>query len=130
MGYEIKRIDGDLADYAFQINGALALKNYTATVEGSRLRIAHTQNEALSILECEVSEVEIDGKLYDNVYDAKKALKSIIYADLPILVLTREEKQKILDFEKTKANINAANIQISEWKKTLGITSTVTGNNF
>ncbi|MGQ2106793.1 hypothetical protein ACQ1PR_00485 [Ornithobacterium rhinotracheale] len=122
MGYEIKRIDNEgLADYAFQINGALALKNYTATVEGSRLRIAHTQNAALSILECEVSEVEIDGHVYDNAEDAQRALQSIVYADLPILVLTREEKQKILDFERTKANADGTNVSEHKegWKKAL-----------
>ncbi|MGV4479620.1 hypothetical protein ACQ1PV_10640, partial [Ornithobacterium rhinotracheale] len=103
MGYEIKRIDNDdLADYAFQINGALALKNYTATVEGSRLRIAHTQNAALSILECEVSEVEIDGRVYDNPADAQRALESIVYSDLPILVLTREERDRFLELDSVK----------------------------
>ncbi|MCK0199114.1 hypothetical protein [Ornithobacterium rhinotracheale] len=124
MGYEIKRIDNDdLADYAFQINGALALKNYTATVEGSRLRIAHTQNAALSILECEVSEVEIDGQVYDNAEDAQRALQAIVYADLPILVLTRDEKQKILDFDKTKANADASNVadNKAKWIKALAI---------
>ncbi|MGV4536512.1 hypothetical protein [Ornithobacterium rhinotracheale] len=124
MGYEIKRIDNEgLADYAFQINGALALKNYTASVEGSRLRIAHTQNAALSILECEVSEVEIDGQVYDNADDAQRALQAIVYADLPILVLTREEKQKILDFEKTKANVDGTNVSEHKegWQTALSI---------
>lgn len=96
MGYIIRTLEDRLSNHVFEINGAIALRNYSAQVNGNRITITSTQNDALSILECEVSEVEIDGTIYDNAVDAQQALNSIVYADLPIVVLTQEEKEKLI----------------------------------
>lgn len=96
MGYVIKPLEEEYADYAFQINGALAVKNYTAQVNGSRIKITSTENDALSLLEAEVSEVEIDGVIYTNPIEAQSALNSIIYSDIPIVILTTEQRDRLI----------------------------------
>ncbi|MDO5509549.1 MAG: hypothetical protein Q4F57_02525 [Weeksellaceae bacterium] len=96
MGYVIRSVDDALAEHIFEINGVAAVRNYTAQVNGNRLKITSTENAALSLLEVDVQELEIDGRIYNNATDAQRALNSIIYADLPIVVLTREEKEKLI----------------------------------
>lgn len=156
MGYEIRTLNDNLSGHAFQINGAIALKNYDVSVDGTRLKITSTQNAVLSLLEAEVSEIDINGKIYDNAIDAQNALRSIIYADLPIVVLTTEEKKKIilktseldpnaskllkgdgtyteLPDLSTKADKTAENLEaedVEKWREKLNITPTATGNNF
>lgn len=96
MGYIVKPIEEALDEHVFEINGAIALKNYTAQVNGNRIKITSNEHSALTLLEADVSEVEIDGQVYTNPVDAQNALQSIVYAELPIVVLTAEEKEKLI----------------------------------
>lgn len=96
MGYVIMPLEPEYSEYVFQINGVAAVRNYTAQVQGNRIKITSAENETLSLLEADVSEIEIDGTVYTNPIEAQAAINAITYADIPIVVLTSEQRDKII----------------------------------
>lgn len=79
MGYIIKTVDGQLKEYAFDIGGVLALRNFTVTTNGQRLIVRSNEKANFTILDALVNEVEIDGKVYDNPKDAQEALQKLVF---------------------------------------------------
>lgn len=111
--YRVTTTSGDLEPYTFQINGVLALRNYNASVHKGRVKITSNDNAALSILECETSEVEIDGRVYSTPEDAQRALNQIVYANTPIVPISREDYKRLL-FKLTADDVNAKKILLAD----------------
>ena len=82
--YKIRPDTGDLQEYLFEYNGILALKNFVARVDGERL-ILHSA--AL------VSEVEIDGRVYDNAEAAQEALMRLTFNTNRPVLMTQQERE-------------------------------------
>lgn len=95
MGYTVKTIDGELKEYAFDLGGVIALRNFTATTNGNRLIVKSTQNANFTILDALVNEVEIDGVVYDNVTAAQEALQRLVFNPAVPVILTQAERDKI-----------------------------------
>ena len=91
--YKIRPDTGDLQEYLFEYNGILALKNFVARVDGERLILHSAADMNFSILDALVSEVEIDGRVYDNAEAAQEALMRLTFnTNRPVLMTQRERE--------------------------------------
>lgn len=95
MGYVIKTVDGELQEYAFDIGGVLALRNFKAVTNGNRLIIESNDNANFTILDALVNEVEIDGVVYDDPTAAQEALQRLVFNPLVPVVLPESERDLI-----------------------------------
>jgi len=92
MSYIFETVTGSVGALSFKFNGQFALKNYNVEiVNGNRLKVVSTANEAFSLLEADVSEVEINGTVYSDPAAAQLALTSLVYSDAEPVVLTKEK---------------------------------------
>ena len=95
LKYKINPLTGELQEYVFEYNGILVLRNFTAQVDNDRLVVRSASDVNFSILEALVSEVEIDGVLYDNPTAAKEALQRLVFNKNVPVILPEEERKKI-----------------------------------
>lgn len=94
--YKVNPLTGELQEYVFEYNGILALRNFTARVDGERL-ILHAANDVnFSILDSLVSEVEINGVVYDNPTAAQEALTRLTFNQNRPVLLDKSLKDLIL----------------------------------
>lgn len=93
--YKINPLTGELQEYVFEYNGILVLRNFTAQVDNDRLVVRSASDVNFSILEALVSEVEIDGVLYDNPTAAKEALQRLVFNQNVPVILPEDERKKI-----------------------------------
>lgn len=91
--YKIRPDTGELQEYLFEYNGILALKNFVARVDGERLILHSAADMNFSILDALVSEVEIDGRVYDNAEAAQEALMRLTFNTNRPVILTQRERE-------------------------------------
>ena len=129
--YKINPLTGELQEYVFEYNGILVLRNFTAQVDNDRLVVRSASDVNFSILEALVSEVEIDGVLYDNPTAAKEALQRLVFNKNVPVILPEEERKKISSAlqsggysgtaQDLKKLIERSSAELSEaFKKTVG----------
>lgn len=96
MPHIFEQVTGSDGALSFQFNGQFALKNYNVEiVNGNRLRVVSNTNEMFSLLEAEVSEVEINGQIYSDANAAQLALQTLVYSNAKPVVLTEEMYLKL-----------------------------------
>ncbi|HAY3533732.1 hypothetical protein [Elizabethkingia anophelis] len=90
-------VPGQDGSLIFKFNGQFALKNYNVEiVNGNRLKVTSATNELFSLLEADVSEVEINGMLYSSAEAAQIALQTLVYSSEKPQILSEEDKRNIL----------------------------------
>ena len=94
--YKVNPLTGELQEYVFEYNGILALRNFTAKVEDERLILHAADDVNFSILEALVSEVEINGVVYDNPTAAQEALTRLTFNQNRPVLLDKSLKDLIL----------------------------------
>lgn len=94
--YKVNPLTGELQEYVFEYNGILALRNFTARVEDERLILHAADDVNFSILEALVSEVEINGVVYDNPTAAQEALNRLTFNQNRPVLLDKSLKELIL----------------------------------
>ena len=94
--YKVNPLTGELQEYVFEYNGILALRNFTAKVEDERLILHAADDVNFSILEALVSEVEINGVVYDNPTVAQEALTRLTFNQNRPVLLDKTLKDLIL----------------------------------
>ena len=94
--YKVNPLTGELQEYVFEYNGILALRNFTARVEDERLILHAADDVNFSILEALVSEVEINGVVYDNPTAAQEALTRLTFNQNRPVLLDKTLKDLIL----------------------------------
>lgn len=94
--YKVNPLTGELQEYVFEYNGILALRNFTARVEDERLILHAADDVNFSILESLVSEVEINGVVYDNPTAAQEALTRLTFNQNRPVLLDKSLKDLIL----------------------------------
>lgn len=94
--YKVNPLTGELQEYVFEYNGILALRNFTARVEDERLILHAADDVNFSILEALVSEVEINGVVYDNPTAAQEALTRLTFNQNRPVLLDKTLKELIL----------------------------------
>ena len=94
--YKVNPLTGELQEYVFEYNGILALRNFTAKVEDERLILHAADDVNFSILEALVSEVEINGVVYDNPTAAQEALTRLTFNQNRPVLLNKSLKDLIL----------------------------------
>ena len=94
--YKFNPLTGELQEYVFEYNGILALRNFTAKVEDERLILHAADDVNFSILEALVSEVEINGVVYDNPTAAQEALTRLTFNQNRPVLLDKSLKDLIL----------------------------------
>jgi hypothetical protein len=94
--YKVNPLTGELQEYVFEYNGMLALRNFTARVEDERLILHAADDVNFSILEALVSEVEINGVVYDNPTAAQEALTRLTFNQNRPVLLDKTLKDLIL----------------------------------
>ncbi len=94
--YKVNPLTGELQEYVFEYNGILALRNFTAKVEDERLILHAADDVNFSILEALVSEVEINGVVYDNPTAAQEALTRLTFNQNRPVLLDKTLKELIL----------------------------------
>lgn len=118
--YKVNPLTGELQEYVFEYNGILALGNFTARVEDERLILHAADDVNFSILEALVSEVEINGVVYDNPTAAQEALTRLTFNRNTPMLLTREQRTLILNaVQKVVGKGLSANDFTDEHKKKL-----------
>lgn len=95
--YKVNPLTGELQEYIFEYNGILALRNFTAKVEDERLILHAADDVNFSILEALVSEVEINGVVYDNPTAAQEALTRLTFNQNRPVLLDKSLKELILN---------------------------------
>jgi len=95
--YKVNPLTGELQEYVFEYNGILALRNFTAKVEDERLILHAADDVNFSILEALVSEVEINGVVYDNPTAAQEALTRLTFNQNRPVLLDKTLKDLILN---------------------------------
>ena len=95
--YKVNPLTGELQEYVFEYNGILALRNFTARVEDERLILHAADDVNFSILEALVSEVEINGVVYDNPTAAQEALTRLTFNQNRPVLLDKTLKDLILN---------------------------------
>ena len=95
--YKVNPLTGELQEYYFEYNGILALRNFTAKVEDERLILHAADDVNFSILEALVSEVEINGVVYDNPTAAQEALTRLTFNQNRPVLLDKTLKDLILN---------------------------------
>lgn len=92
MSHIFESVTGTEGALSFKFNGQFALKNYNVEiVNGNRLKVTSVNNEMFSLLEADVSEVEINGTIYSDSNAAQLALTSLVYSAAEPVVLTKEQ---------------------------------------
>ena len=94
--YKVNPLTGELQEYVFEYNGIVALRNFTARVEDERLILHAADDVNFSILEALVSEVEINGVVYDNPIAAQEALTRLTFNQNRPVLLDKTLKDLIL----------------------------------
>ena len=94
--YKVNPLTGELQEYVFEYNGILALRNFTARVEDERLILHAADDVNFSILDALVSEVEINGVVYDNPTAAQEALTRLTFNQNRPVLLDKSLKDLIL----------------------------------
>lgn len=94
--YKVNPLTGELQEYVFEYNGILALRNFTARVEDERLILHAADDVNFSILEALVSEIEINGVVYDNPTAAQEALTRLTFNQNRPVLLDKTLKDLIL----------------------------------
>ena len=94
--YKVNPLTGELQEYVFEYNGILALRNFTARVEDERLILHAADDVNFSILEALVSEVEINGVVYNNPTAAQEALTRLTFNQNRPVLLDKSLKELIL----------------------------------
>ena len=94
--YKVNPLTGELQEYVFEYNGILALRNFTARVEEERLILHAADDVNFSILEALVSEVEINGVVYNNPTAAQEALTRLTFNQNRPVLLDKTLKDLIL----------------------------------
>lgn len=94
--YKVNPLTSELQEYVFEYNGILALRNFTAKVDGERLILHAADDVNFSILEALVSEVEINGVVYDNPTAAQEALTRLTFNQNRPVLLNKSLKDLIL----------------------------------
>ena len=94
--YKVNPLTGELQEYVFEYNGMLALRNFTAKVEDERLILHAADDVNFSILEALVSELEINGVVYDNPTAAQEALTRLTFNQNRPVLLDKSLKDLIL----------------------------------
>ena len=94
--HKVNPLTGELQEYVFEYNGILALRNFTAKVEDERLILHAADDVNFSILEALVSEVEINGVVYDNPTAAQEALTRLTFNQNRPVLLDKSLKDLIL----------------------------------
>jgi len=96
MSYIFEEVTGAAGALSFKFNGQFALKNYNVEiVNGNRLKVVSTSNEMFSLLEADVSEVEINGMVYSDPNAAQIALTSLVYSAAEPVVLSKEQYMQL-----------------------------------
>ena len=123
MSYKINSKTGELGEYTFDFGGIVMLRNFNARVDGERLIVHSSENQNFSILDALVSEVEIDGVIYDNPTEAQEVLQRLVFnADTPAL-LPQEERNLIKTIkDKSDKNHNHTDLYYSK-KEVLDLTN-------
>ncbi|MEQ3501141.1 hypothetical protein ABMY20_15405 [Tenacibaculum sp. SSH1-16] len=117
MGYKIKTVDGELKEYAFDIGGVLALRNFKAVTNGNRLIIESHEKANFTILDALVNEVEIDGIVYDDPTAAQEALQRLVFNPLVPVILPQALRDLIIT--SLQPNSIADNLTTNDSSKTL-----------
>ena len=94
--YKVRPDTGELQEYLFEYNGILALKNFVARVDGERLILHSAEDMNFSILDALVSEVEINGVVYDNADAAQQALQRLTFNTNRPVIMTQRERDLLL----------------------------------
>ena len=94
--YKVNPLTGELQEYVFEYNGIVALRNFTARVDGERLILHAADDVNFSILDALVSEVEINGVVYDNPTAAQEALTRLTFNQNRPVLLDKSLKDLIL----------------------------------
>ena len=94
--YKVRPDTGELQEYIFEYNGILALKNFVARVDGERLILHSAEDMNFSILDALVSEVEINGVVYDNADAAQQALQRLTFNTNRPVIMTQRERELLL----------------------------------
>ena len=98
MPHIFEQVTGSDGALSFQFNGQFALKNYNVEIiNGNRLKVVSNTNEMFSLLEAEVSEVEINGQIYSDANAAQLALQTLVYSNAKPVVLTEEMYLKLAE---------------------------------
>ncbi|MGD1319528.1 hypothetical protein [Chryseobacterium sp. 2R14A] len=96
MSHIFETVTGTEGALSFKFNGQFALKNYNVEiVNGNRLKVTSVNNEMFSLLEADVSEVEINGTIYSDPNAAQLALTSLVYSANEPVVLTKEQYMQL-----------------------------------
>ena len=93
--YKVNPLTGELQEYIFEYNGILALRNFQTKLDGERLILHHADDVNFSLLETLVSEVEINGVVYDNPTAAQEALTRLTFNQNRPTILPQEERALI-----------------------------------
>ena len=93
--YKVNPLTGELQEYIFEYNGILALRNFQTKLDGERLILHHADDVNFSLLEALVSEVEINGVVYDNPTAAQEALTRLTFNQNRPTILPQEERALI-----------------------------------
>lgn len=97
MGYIFSSVPGEPGSLVFKFNGQFALKNYNVEiVNGNRLKVTSAQNELFSLLEVDVTEVEINGMIYSDANAAQVALQSLVFSDEIPVILSADDRAAIM----------------------------------
>lgn len=100
MPYAINSVDGELSEYTFDFGGVLALRNFTARTDKDRIIIQHAEDSSFALLDALVSEVEINGVVYDNPADAQAALQRLVFSGYPLTVIEKDRLKKLISVDK------------------------------
>ena len=93
--YKVNPLTGELQEYIFEYNGILALRNFQTKLDGERLILHHADDVNFSLLDTLVSEVEINGVVYDNPTAAQEALTRLTFNQNRPTILPQEERALI-----------------------------------
>ena len=93
--YKVNPLTGELQEYIFEYNGILALRNFQTKLDGEHLILHHADDVNFSLLEALVSEVEINGVVYDNPTAAQEALTRLTFNQNRPTILPQEERALI-----------------------------------
>ncbi|WP_300685527.1 hypothetical protein [Chryseobacterium sp.] len=97
MPHIFKEVPGEAGSLVFQFNGQFALKNYNVEIiNGNRLKVTSSQNELFSLLEVDVTEVEINGIIYNDSSSAQIALQSLVFSNEIPIILTSDDRAAIM----------------------------------
>ena len=93
--HKVNPLTGELQEYIFEYNGILALRNFQTKLDGERLILHHADDVNFSLLETLVSEVEINGVVYNNPTAAQEALTRLTFNQNRPTILPQEERALI-----------------------------------